>query len=332
MRIGIIGAGAIGGLVGVSLARRGHAVGVLARGQTLSVLRAQGWILERNGERLRAEVIASDDAEELGMQDLLVIAVKGPALAQAAHAAGPMIGPDTIVVPAMNGVPWWFLLSARGSVPPTMLHSVDPDGAIGRAIRFDAVLGSAVHVSAYVAAPAVTIHQSGNKLIFGEPNGTPSERLGMVADLFANAGFETLESANIQRDIWYKLWGNMTMNPISALCAATCDRIIDDELVRALVLRVMAEAAAIGKRIDCRIDESGEDRIAITRKMGAFKTSMLQDAEAGRLLEIDQLLAAPREIARLAGVATPNLDALLGLARLYARNRNLYPRRTDFGN
>jgi 2-dehydropantoate 2-reductase len=324
MRIGIIGAGAIGGLIGVPLARRGHMLSVLARGETLSALQRDGWTLERGGERLRTNVTANDDAAEFGAQDVLLIAVKGPALAKAVSVAKAMIGPQTIVIPAMNGVPWWFLLAGRGSLPPTVLASVDPDGTIAHAIPFKALLGCVVHASAYATAPGVTVHQGGNRLIFGEPDGALSQRLKSIADLFEDAGFEVLQSENIHRDIWYKLWGNMTMNPISAITGATCDRIIDDEMVYAFVLRVMAEAAEIGKRIGCEIHESGEDRIAIARKLGAFRTSMLQDAEAGRPLEIDQLLAAPQEIARLISVPTPNLDALLGLARLYARGRGLY--------
>jgi 2-dehydropantoate 2-reductase len=324
MRIGIVGAGSIGGLMGVSLARRGHAISVLARGQVLSALRAQGWALESDGERLQVRVLASDDAAEFGAQDLLLISVKGPALASAALAARPMIGAQTVVIPAMNGVPWWFLFSARGHLPPTMLHAVDPDGAVARAIPFASVLGCVVHASALVSVPGVAVHQGGNKLIFGEPNGVLSDRLKRIADLFADAGFDVQQSANIQRDIWYKLWGNMTMNPISALCGATCDRIIGDDLVHAFVARAMIEAAEIGKQIGCEIHESAEDRIAITRKLGVFKTSMLQDAEAGRPLEIDQLLAAPREIAQLVSVATPSLDTLLGLTRLYARSHRLY--------
>jgi 2-dehydropantoate 2-reductase len=324
MRIGIVGAGAIGGLIGVPLALRGHEVSVLARGETLSALRNQGWILERDDGNFQAKIVAGSDAAKLGTQDILLITVKGPALTQVAHAAGPMIGPATIIVPAMNGVPWWFLLSGRGSLPPTSLTSVDPDGEIAHRIPFDRVLGCVVHASAHVKAPAVAAHRAGNKLIFGEPAGASSERLKLVSELFAEAGFEVVQSENIQRDIWYKLWGNMTMNPISAIAGATSDRIIDDELVKAFVLRVMAEAAEIGKRIGCEIHESGEDRIAIARQMGVFKTSMLQDTEAGRPLEIDQLLTAPREIAQLVGVPTPNLDALLGLARLYARSHGLY--------
>jgi 2-dehydropantoate 2-reductase len=326
MKIGVIGAGAIGSLLGIPLAEIPNKVSVFARGHTLAAIRARGWILERDGARIQADVTASDDPADLGVQDVLLIAVKGPALNAVAQAAKPMIGRETIVIPAMNGVPWWFLLSGRGALPPTALRSVDADGAIANALSFGSILGCVVHASAHTAAPAVTIHKAGNRLIFGEPDGLRSSRLQHVANLFTNAGFEVVQSQNIQRDIWYKLWGNMTMNPISALAGATSDRIIADELVHAFVLRVMAEAADIGKQIDCEIHESGEDRVAIARRMGPFKTSMLQDAEGDRPLEIDQLLAAPREIARLLGIPTPNLDALFGLTRLFARSRDLYPR------
>ncbi|HEY3777617.1 MAG TPA: 2-dehydropantoate 2-reductase [Rhizomicrobium sp.] len=323
MRIGIVGAGAIGGLIGIPLARRGHAVQVLARGETFSALR-KGWILQWAGERLTADVRASDDAAELGIQDVLVLAVKGPALSEAVRAAKPMFGPATLVVPAMNGVPWWFLLPGGGALPPTALRSADPGGTIARAIPFRSIVGCVVHASAQVSAPGVVVHQGGNRLIFGEPDGELSQRLNAIADLFEGTGFDIVQSDRIQRDIWYKLWGNMTMNPISALCGATCDRIIEDELVRGFVLRVMAEAAEIGNRIGCEIHESGEARLEIARRLGAFRTSMLQDAEAGRPLEIDQLLAAPQEIARLVSVPTPSLDTLLGLIRLFAGTRGLY--------
>jgi 2-dehydropantoate 2-reductase len=323
MRIGIVGAGAIGGLIGIPLARCGHSVHVLARGDTLSALR-KSWILERGGERLATRVCASDDAAELGAQDVLIFAVKGPALGDAAHAASPMIGPDTVVVPAINGVPWWFLLSGGGSLPPTRLDTVDPEGSIARIIPIESVIGCVVHATAHVRAPGEVVHHGGNGLIFGEPQGAASPRLKAIADMFEDAAFDVARSDNIRRDIWYKLWGNMTMNPISAIAGATCDRIIDDDLVRGFVLKVMAEAAEIGSRIGCEISESGEARIELARALGAFKTSMLQDCEAGRPLEIDSLLAAPQEIARLVSVPTPNLDTLLGLTRLFARGRGLY--------
>ncbi|HEX3429500.1 MAG TPA: 2-dehydropantoate 2-reductase [Rhizomicrobium sp.] len=320
MRIGIVSAGAIGGLLGVPLARAGHEVSVLARGATLDALRTGNWTMERGGTAIAATVRASDNAAELGMQDVILIAVKGPALAGAADALQPMIGPETIVVPAMNGVPWWFLLEGGGSLGPTGLRSVDPDGQIARAIPSRHVFGCVVHASAYVSAPGRVVHQAGNTLIFGEPAGGQSGRVSLIAEVFTTAAFEIIQSDNVRRDIWYKLWGNMTMNPISAMVRATSDKVLEDDLVRAFMLRVMAEAKEIGRHIGCEIDESGEARMEVARKLGSFKTSMLQDAEAGRPLEIDSIVAAPYEIARLLGLETPFLGTLLGLSRLYARS------------
>lgn len=322
MRIAIIGAGAIGGWIGVRLARAGQDVGVLARGATLDAIRTRGWALEIGGERLTAQVKASDDPAELGAQDLVILALKGPALPRVAPALRPLLAAETIVIPAMNGVPWWFMLRQE---PPLTLQSIDPDGAISAAIPNAMVIGSVVHASASAAAPAVVRHKAGNGLIIGEPDGTLSPRLTEIADVFERAGFDVTQSPDIRRDIWYKLWGNLTMNPISALTGATCDRILDEPLLRDFVLACMAEAQAIGNRIGCTIDQRGEDRILVTRKLGAFKTSMLQDAENGRPLEIDQLLTAPREIARTLGLPTPNIDALLGLTRQFAISEGLYP-------
>lgn len=326
MRIGIVGAGAIGGWLGVRLAKSGHDVSVLARGATLAALREQPWRLQMGAQTLEARVHASDDARQLGQQDAVIIAVKGPALATIAPAITPLIGAHTSVIPAMNGVPWWFLLGGGGELPATQLRSVDPEGAIARAIPLAHVIGCVVHASAFVGAPGLVTLKSGNKLILGEPSGQRSARLQSICTELERAGFEVVASERVQRDIWYKLWGNMTMNPISALTAATCDRMLDDPLVAQFVLRVMAEAAQVGGRIGCPIEESGHDRMAVTRKLGAFKTSMLQDVEAGRPLELDQLLGAPREIARLLNIATPDIDALLGLTRLFAQSRGLYPR------
>jgi 2-dehydropantoate 2-reductase len=321
MRIGIVGAGAIGGFIGVPLARAGHDVSVLARGRTLHALRTENWVVERSGAVDEARVRASDNAQDFGIQDIVVIAVKGPALADAAAAIQPMIGPDTVVVPAMNGVPWWFLLDGAGSLTPVALGSVDPEGRIARTIPLGQVVGCVVHASAYVVAPGHVMHQAGNMLILGEPRGGASARVSRLAKLFAEAGVDIVESENLRRDIWYKLWGNMTMNPISAIVRASSDRILADDLVRAFMARVMEEAREIGRRIGCEITESVEARMDVARKLGAFKTSMLQDAEADRPLEIDSIVAAPQEIAQLLRLKTPNLDTLLGLSRLYAAGR-----------
>jgi 2-dehydropantoate 2-reductase len=325
MRIAIAGAGAIGGWLGVRLARSGQQVSVLARGDTLAALRSGPWRLETSGETVEARVAAAEDAAELGEQDVVVIAVKGPALAGLAPRLRPLIGKDTVIVPAMNGIPWWFLLAGSGDLPAMPLASVDPDGSIAAALPHDQVLGSVVHGSVAAPQPGRVVHKAGNGLILGEPAGAESERLDRVASAFADAGFDVTRSPAIRQDIWYKLWGNMTMNPISAFTGATCDRILDDPLVGRFVLSVMAEARDVGSRIGCPIGERGEDRNQVTRKLGAFKTSMLQDAEAGRALEIDQIVAAPAEIARALGMAVPNIEALLGLVRLFGQVKGLYP-------
>jgi 2-dehydropantoate 2-reductase len=329
MRIGVIGAGAIGGWLGVRLARAGHDVSVLARDAALAAIRKSGWSLEIGGEVLPAGVRASDRASQLGVQDLVIIALKGQSLHAAAPALRGMIGPDTILLPAMNGVPWWFLLGGGGELPPTRLLTVDPDGSIAAALPFRSVIGCVVHASAAQSQPGRVVHKGGNRLILGEPGGGRSERLDAVSNALGEAGFEVECSPHIQNDIWYKLWGNMTMNPISALTGATCDRIIRDPLVNRFILDIMAEAQAIGARIGCRIDERGEDRNEVTLRLGAFKTSMLNDVEAGRSLELDPLLAAPREIGRRLKLPTPRLDALLGLSRLFARMRGLYADEAD---
>jgi 2-dehydropantoate 2-reductase len=316
-----VGAGAIGGFLGTRLALLSEVrVSALARGTTLVALRDHGWRLQQDGTLLTAPAaLASDDPRELGPQDLLIIALKS-----LAPALSPLIGSDTVVLPAMNGVPWWFStgIAALGEGP---LESVDPGGRIGAAIALRHVVGCVVHASAASAAPGIAVHRMGRGLIIGEPEGVDSTRLRALSALFTRAGFEVTASARIRHDIWYKLWGNMTMNPVSALTGATTDRVLDDELVRAFCSAAMREAAAIGERIGCEVRESPEDRHAVTRKLGTFKTSMLQDAQSERPLELDALVGAVREIGQRVGIATPGIDALFGLTRLFGRVHGLYP-------
>ncbi|MFC4307875.1 2-dehydropantoate 2-reductase [Steroidobacter flavus] len=319
MRVAIVGAGAIGTWLGVRLANAGLDVSVLARGETLAAVREQGLRLVIGGATRVARVNASDRAADLGKQDVVVLAVKGQALAGVAESVAALLGEQTTILSAMNGVPWWFFHGLPVTYAGTSLRSVDPDGRVTRLMPPARVLGGVVHASCSVQTPGCSIHKSGNGLIIGEPGGGTSARLEAVVAALRAAEFDVTISPQIQKDIWYKLWGNMTMNPISALTGATCDLILDDPLVSGFILRVMAEAAEIGSRIGCPIAESGEARMTVTRKLGAFKTSMLQDAEAGRSLEIDALVAAPCEIGRLVGVETPNMDALHGLIRLFGR-------------
>jgi 2-dehydropantoate 2-reductase len=324
-RICVVGAGAVGGVIGTRLASAGHRVSALARGKTLASLRGHGWRLEAAGEVVTAPATASDDAAALGRQDVVVIAVKAHALPALAPQLEPLVGDETIVIPAMNGVPWWFFDGLGGPVDGLRLEAVDPGGVIAKAIPTSRVIGCVVHLSASTSAPGLAVQHRGNRLIVGEPRGGVTSRLRETAALLAGASFSVETSERVQDDIWYKLWGNMTMNPISALTGATADRILDDELVRAFAKSVMAEAAAIGERIGCPIDQSAEDRIAVTRKLGAFKTSMLQDVESARPVELDALVTVVKEIGQAVGIPTPGTDALLGLTRLAARSRGLYP-------
>lgn len=325
MKVCIVGAGAIGGFIGTRLAAAGQAqVSAIARGATLAALRTHGWRMHTAQGLVQGPVQATDHAAELGTQDLVVVAVKGPALASVAQGLAPLLGPQTLVMPAMNGVPWWFCQAQPGFVD-TPLRSLDPDGAIARAIPLERVVGCVVHASTSSPEPGLVQHKMGQGLIVGEPGGGQSARVQRVADLLAAAGFDATHSADIRQDIWYKLWGNMTMNPLSAVTGATVDRLLGDPLVRGFCSAAMREAAAIGERIGCPIAQSPEDRHQVTAKLGAFKTSMLQDVEAGRAIELDAIVTAVQEMGQRLQLATPSIDALLGVTRLFAQVRGLYP-------
>ena len=323
-KIAIYGAGAIGGWMGAKLAAVGCNVSVVARGAALDALRAHGLRLREGDAETTCPVQASDDPAALGVQDLVVVSVKAPGMADVARRIGPLIGPRTIVLTAMNGVPWWFLQGFGGPVAGRTLESVDPGGAIAQAIPAAQVIGCVVHASCSVDAPGVIRHRAGNGLIVGEPAGGETPRVKALTDLLMQAGFNVTLSPQIQRDVWYKLWGNMTVNPVSALTGATTDLILDDPLVRDFISQVMREAKEIGARIGIPIDQQPEDRHAVTRKLGAFKTSMLQDVEAGKPVELDALVTVVQELGVLTAVPTPFTDALLGLARLQSRVKGLY--------
>lgn len=329
-KIAIVGVGAIGGLfagwLGSRLSCGEVQLSAVARGETLRVLRDRGltWV-DAEGAEHPVRLRASDDPASLGPQDLVIVSVKGPAMPQVAPAVRALMGPHTTVLTAMNGVPWWFFDGLPGEAAGLRLRSVDPDGVTAEQIPSAQVLGCVVHASAAAPRPGHVERIRNNQLILGEPAGGVTPRAQAVADLLASAGFGVGVSERIQRDIWFKLWGNMTMNPVSALTGAPCDRILDDDLVRGFCSAVMREAQAIGARIGIPIDQNPEDRHAITRKLGSFKTSMLQDVEAGRPIELDGIVAVVREIGQKVGVPTPNIDTLLGLTRLFARGRGLYP-------
>ena len=324
MKVCIYGAGAIGGWIGVHLAQQGCDLSAVARGATLQALQQNGLSLRQGDQAIRASVRACENPAELGPQDLVIVAVKAPAMADVARHIGPLMGPDTVVLTAMNGVPWWFLQGFGGALSGTSLQSVDPSGVIAQHIPAPRVIGGVVHASCSVDAPGVIRHHFGDGLIVGEPSGQNTPRVHALHALLQKAGFHASVSPQIQKDIWYKLWGNMTVNPISAITGATTDRILDDPLVRQFISSVMLEAKAIGEKIGIPIDQQPEDRHAVTRKLGAFRTSMLQDVDACKPVELDALVSAVRELGQLTQVATPFTDALLGLSRLHAQVRGLY--------
>jgi 2-dehydropantoate 2-reductase len=332
-KVAVVGVGAIGGLFAGWLGSRLPAgqiqLSAVARGETLRALRERGLVwVDADGAEHRASVNASDDPTSLGVQDLVIVSVKGPAMPQVAPAVRALMGPHTTVLVAMNGVPWWFFDGLPGEASGLRLNAVDPGGATAAQIPTSQVIGCVVHASAAAPTPGRIERIKNNQLIIGEPAGGVSPRVQAVAELLSVAGFGVTVSERIQRDIWFKLWGNMTINPISAITGAPCDRILDDPLVRGFVSAIMLEAKAIGARIGIPIDQSPEDRHAVTRKLGSFKTSMLQDVEAGRPIELDALVGAVREIGQHLIEPTPNMDALMGLTRLMGQMRGLYPEPT----
>ena len=266
MRVCVLGAGAIGGLIGTRLAAAGVETSALARGVTLAALRAHGWRVESGGRPITAPARASADPSELGEQDLVVLAVKAHSVPSVASVIGPLLGPQTMLLTVMNGVPWWFFDGFGGPCQGHRLESVDPGGKVAAAIPVRHVIGGVVHVSCSVPEPGVVRHHHGTGLIVGEPDHSVSPRIRALAGILGSGGFEVTVSDRIHTDVWYKLWGNMTVNPVSVLTGATADRILDDDLVRAFCQAAMREAQEIGARIGCPIAESPEDRNKITRK------------------------------------------------------------------
>jgi 2-dehydropantoate 2-reductase len=334
MKVCIVGLGAIGGTFAAWLGSRLPAdevsLSALARGATLAAVQAQGLRVEAApgmAPLLAVPLRVASDARELGVQDLVILAVKGPALQAVAPAVQALCGPHTQVLCAMNGVPWWFFEGLPGSLAGLSLHSVDPDARVRGLIPAIQVVGCVVHLSSSAPAPGAVRHVNGNGLIIGRPAGSGGEdpSLQALAALLQRAGFGVTVSDRIQRDIWFKLWGNMTMNPVSALTGAPCDRILDDPLVRGFISAVMREAAA-DRRGHRHPDRPGARRAprrdAQARQLQDQHAG--QDLLAGRPLELDALVGAVREIGQHLGLATPNIDALLGLVRLMASERGLY--------
>lgn len=320
-----MGAGAIGGLIAASLTKAGHRVSILARSPTLEILRANGLriVPADSDDEERIAVNASDSAAALGVQDFLVIALKAQALPGLAATLAPMIGPETVIVAAMNGLPWWFLNDLPGPLNNSSLEAVDPGGIVSRHLPPAQSIGCVVHLSSSTLAPGVIKRGRGNRLIVGAPSDALSSRAATLSDDLERGGFEVERTPAIRQAFWIKLWGNMNMNPISALTGSTADVILDDPLTHQLAQRMMEEADAIGAKLGLTTGMSPPERMSVTRKLGSFKTSMLQDVEASRPLELMPILGVFPELGRKLDVPTPFCDAVLGLLRQRAANSGL---------
>ena len=327
MKICIFGAGAIGGVMAAWLEKAGHEVSMVARGANLYAIRSHGLRVRTNatGEVLTTHPKADSDPANLGVQDYVVVTVKGQSLPEVARTIGPLLGPDTSVVSAMNGVPWWFFDKLAYGSGKLRLESLDPGGKLSQAMPTQKLVGCVIHCAASVPEPGLISHNIGKKLILGEPGGKNTARTTKIVEAFAAAGFDTITSGFIEKDFWVKLLGNVSFNPVSALTLSTADRMIADPFVKGYMVSVMREVLAIGRAVGVDADIDPEARIDMARALGAFKTSMLQDMEAGKSLEIDGLLTGTLDIATQAGVSAPFTQSLLGLIRLRAGVGGQYP-------
>lgn len=325
MKICIYGAGAIGGYLGVMLKRGGQDVSLVARGAQLEAIRANGLTLLHKDGTLTERMPASRDPRELGPQDVVIIALKSHQAWESAEDLAPLLGPETAVVTAQNGVPWWYFYGLPGAYADLRLRSVDPGDRQWRAIGPERVIGCTVYPATELVEPGVVKHIYGDQFGLGEPDRQPSARLDRLAEALKAGGLKPHLYDDIRNDIWLKLWGNLCFNPISALTHATLDIVATDPGTRSLARSMMLEAQEIGERLGVRFRVDVERRINGAAGVGAHRTSMLQDLEKGRPLEIDALLTAVQEMGRLVETPTPYIDAVLGLVQQMARVKGLYP-------
>ncbi|MCZ6587641.1 MAG: 2-dehydropantoate 2-reductase [Alphaproteobacteria bacterium] len=325
MKICIFGAGAIGGYMAVQLALAEAAeITCIARGPHLAAMRANGLKLRIGGEEKTVQINCTDDPKEAGLQDYVVVTLKAHSAAAVADQMTPLLATDTAVVTAQNGVPWWYFYEHGGPHDGKRLATVDPDDRQWQYIGPERVIGCVVYPAATIVEPGVIEHEYGNRFTLGEPNGEKTERVQALSAVLAQAELRAPVRPRIRDDIWVKLWGNVSLNPVSALTGATLAQMIDDDEVRGVIHAIMVEAQAVGEALGVRFAVDVDKRIAGAREVGEHKTSMLQDLELGRPMEIDALVSSVQELARLTGVATPTIDRVLAMVKMRARLAGCY--------
>jgi 2-dehydropantoate 2-reductase len=329
MKICVFGAGAIGGYMGAKLAQAGADLSLVARGPHLAAMQEKGLTLIEGGEATTVEVKAAEDPADLGPQDYVIVTLKAHSVPPVVEKMQPLLGPDTTVVMGVNGVPWWYFYGLEGPYEGHRLHTVDPGDAQWNGFGPERVLGCVVYPAAEVEEPGVIRHIEGNRFSLGEPDGSKSERAQALSKALGAAGLKAPVRPKIRDEIWVKLWGNLSFNPISALTGATLDVLCADEGIgggtREVARNMMLEAQAIAEELGVKFPIDVDRRIEGGREVGAHKTSMLQDLERGRPMEIDALVTAVHEMGELVGVPTPTLDTVLALIRLRARVAGCYP-------
>lgn len=327
MRITIFGAGAIGGYLAAKLAAAGRVdLSIVARGDHLKAIESGGLRLIEGGQETVHQVRAVASAGDLGFQDYVVLALKAHSLGPALDQIAPLLGDRTAVVTMQNGVPWWYFHGIGGPLEGTRLEAVDPSGLIWTGLGPDRVIGSVVYPAVEVDEPGLIRHVEGKRFSLGEPSGEKSERVLRLAEELVKAGLQAPVRDDIRSEIWVKLWGNLCFNPISALTGSTLAAIVADEGTRSVARTMMLEAQAIGESLGVRFPIDVDRRIKGAGDVGEHKTSMLQDLERGRPMEIDALVAAVQELGRLASQPTPAIDLVLALVRRLAIERGCYPR------
>lgn len=320
MKIAVVGAGAIGGYLGARLALAGEDVTFIARGANLEAIRANGLTLieEDGSERVARGVRAEQDMALAGPQDYVLLALKAHQVAAVAPQLRGMYGPNTAVVTMQNGVPWWYFHKLGGQFDGRAVTKVDPDGTVAANITGDRVIGSVVYPASELVSPGVVKVIEGNRFSLGEPDNSKSERVARLSETLTRAGFKAPVSSDLRSEIWLKLWGNLTFNPVSALTHATLARICRFPLTRDLAASMMREAQTVAESLGVRFRISIDKRIAGAEAVGEHKTSMLQDVERGRELELEALLGAVVELARITSTPTPHIDAVYACASLLA--------------
>lgn len=325
MKVCIFGVGAVAGVAGARMARAGiENLSFVARGPHLDAIRRKGLTVRDRAGDWTVSVNATDDTNALGVQDVVILGLKAHTVAAALPQIAPLIGPDTTIVPTVNGIPWWYFHGLEGDWPSPHLDSVDPGGRIWQALGPERTVGCVVYIASNIPEPGCIEHNNGGTYVVGEPDGDTRARTRQVSELFVAAGLKSPIADDIRTEVWTKLWGNLSGNPMSVLCEATCDDLATHPGTSLVIAGMMREASAVAAAVGGKVAADTDDRLEALRALGPIKTSMLQDYEAGKTIELDALLGAICELGRRAGIETPRCDVVYALTRFKAERAGCY--------